>query len=137
MILTIKGKQLPSYSVRTDAFMRWPTIPNKRVFDSYSHLEKFVRNVMDPRIIPSVTLYFSQPWHHNIGHALFDGLYPAYVALICFSPKHLHPFRIFAGIDNCNTCWSEDIYSRFGGLGILKQSVLNKMSKGHWFMFEE
>ncbi|CAF4402611.1 unnamed protein product, partial [Rotaria sordida] len=41
------------------------------------------------------------------------------------------------GIDNCNTCWSEDIYSRFGGLGILKQSVLNKMSKGHWFMFEE
>ncbi|CAF4853107.1 unnamed protein product, partial [Rotaria sp. Silwood2] len=36
-----------------------------------------------------------------------------------------------------NDCWSEDIYSRFGGLGILKESVLNKMSKGNWFMFEE
>ncbi|CAF4769241.1 unnamed protein product, partial [Rotaria sp. Silwood2] len=50
---------------------------------------------------------------------------------------HLHPFRILAGVDDCNDCWSEDIYSRFGGLGILKQSVLNKMSKGNWFMFEE
>ncbi|CAF1144029.1 unnamed protein product [Rotaria sordida] len=137
MILTVKGKQLPSYSVRIDAFVMSHTTPSKRVFDSYSHLEKFVRNVIDPRIIPSVTLYFGQYWHDNIGHALFDGLYPAYVALIRFSPRHLHPFRILARIADCNTCWSEDIYSRFGGLGILKQSVLNKMSKGYWFMFEE
>ncbi|CAF4490791.1 unnamed protein product [Rotaria sp. Silwood2] len=137
MILTVKGQHLPSYSVRTDAFVLWPTTPNKRVFDSYSDLEKFVRTVIDPRIIPSVTLHFGQPWHFNIGHALFDGLYPAYVALIRFSPRHLHPFRILAGVDDCNDCWSEDIYSRFGGLGILKQSVLNKMSKGNWFMFEE
>ncbi|CAF1144011.1 unnamed protein product [Rotaria sordida] len=137
MILTVKGRDLPSYSVRIGAFILWPTTPHKRVFDSYSHLEKFVRNVIDPRIIPSVTLHFSQYWHDNIGHALFDGLYPAYVALTRFSPRHLHPFRILAGINNCNACWSEDIYSRFGGLGILKQSVLNKMSKGYWFMFEE
>ncbi|CAF1144067.1 unnamed protein product [Rotaria sordida] len=137
MILTVKGKQLPSYSIRTGAFTMVHTTPSKRVFDSYSHLERFIRTVIDPKIIPSVTLHFSQPWHDNIGHALFDGLYPAYVALIRFPPRHLHPFRILAGIDNCNTCWSEDIYSRFGGLGILKQSVLNKMSKGHWFMFEE
>ncbi|CAF2742892.1 unnamed protein product [Rotaria sp. Silwood2] len=137
MILTVKGKHLPSYSVRTNAFVLWPTTPNKRVFDSYSELEKFVRTVIDPRIIPSVTLHFGQPWHFNIGHALFDGLYPAYVALIRFSPRHLHPFRILAEVDDCNDCWSEDIYSRFGGLGIVKQRVLNKMSKGNWFMFEE
>ncbi|CAF3271884.1 unnamed protein product, partial [Rotaria sp. Silwood2] len=137
MILSVKGQHLPSYSVRTDAFALWPTTPNKRVFDSYSDLEKFVRTIIDPKIIPSVTLYFGQYWHDNIGHALFDGLYPAYVALIRFSPRHLHPFRILARVSNCNDCWSEDIYSRFGGLGILKQSVLNKMSKGNWFMFEE
>ncbi|CAF4281154.1 unnamed protein product [Rotaria sp. Silwood2] len=137
MILSVKGQHLPSYSVRTDAFALWPTTPNKRVFDSYSDLEKFVRTIIDPKIIPSVTLYFGQYWHDNIGHALFDGLYPAYVALIRFSPRHLHPFRILARVSDCNDCWSEDIYSRFGGLGILKESVLNKMSKGNWFMFEE
>ncbi|CAF4899939.1 unnamed protein product, partial [Rotaria sp. Silwood1] len=76
MILTVKGKHLPKYSVRTDAFILWPTTPNKRVFDSYYDLEKFVRTTIDPRILPSVTLYFGQPWHFNIGHALFDGLYP-------------------------------------------------------------
>ncbi|CAF4425964.1 unnamed protein product, partial [Adineta steineri] len=109
----------------------------KREFDSYFHLEIFVRNIPNPRRIAYVTLYFGQPWHHNIGHALFDGLYSAYVALIRFSPRHLHPFRILAGIGECKDCWSEDVYGRFGGLGIIKQSVLNKLSKGRWFIFEE
>ncbi|CAF4871394.1 unnamed protein product [Rotaria sp. Silwood1] len=137
MVLTVKGTYLPTYSVRIDAFVLWPTTPKERVFDSYSDLEKFVRTVIDPKIISSVTLYFGQYWHDNIGHALFDGLYPAYVALIRFPPRHLQPFRILARINDCNGCWSEDIYSRFGGLGLLKQSILDKMSKGNWFMFEE
>ncbi|CAF5002655.1 unnamed protein product, partial [Rotaria sp. Silwood1] len=137
MVLTVKGTYLPTYSVRIDAFVLWPTTPKERVFDSYSDLEKFVRTVIDPKIISSVTLYFGQYWHDNIGHALFDGLYPGYVALIRFPPRHLQPFRILAGVNDCNDCWSEDVYSRFGGLGLLRLSVLNKMSKSKWFMFEE
>ena len=136
-ILTVKGRSLPPYSVRTNAFNLWPTTPNKREFNSTEELNHFVRRIVDPMIIPSVTLHFSQYWHFNIGHALFDGLYPAYVALIQFPPRHQQPFRILAGIDHCQDCWSEDIYGRFGGLGILKESVLNKMSKGRWFLFDE
>ncbi|CAF1066882.1 unnamed protein product [Adineta steineri] len=136
-ILTVKGSYLPEYSTRTSAFDMWAMKPNKREFDSYYHLENFVRNITYLRRIPYVTLHFGQPWHHNIGHALFDGLYPAYVALIRFSPRHLHPFRILAGIDECDSCWSEDIYGRFGGLGIIKTSVLNKLSRGRWFVFDE
>ncbi|CAF5024723.1 unnamed protein product, partial [Rotaria sp. Silwood1] len=49
MILTVKGKQLPTYTVRTDAFVPSHITPNKRVFDTYSDLEKFVRTVIDPR----------------------------------------------------------------------------------------
>ncbi|CAF0975513.1 unnamed protein product [Adineta steineri] len=136
-ILIINGSYIPEYYIRTDAFNLWPIVLNKREFDSYFHLEIFVRNITNPRRIPYVTLYFGQPWHHNIGHALFDGLYAAYVALIRFSPRHLHPFRILAGISECDGCWSEDVYSRFGGLGIIKQLVLNKLSKGRWFIFDE
>ncbi|CAF4227638.1 unnamed protein product, partial [Adineta steineri] len=136
-ILIVKGSYLPEYSTQTDAFNLWPTKPNKREFDSYYHLQIFVRNITNPRRIPYVTLYFGQPWLHNIGHALFDGLYPAYVALIRFSPRHLHPFRILADIGECKDCWSEDVYSRFAGLGIIKQFVLNKLSKGRWFVFDE
>jgi hypothetical protein len=137
MILTVKGRYLPPYSVRADAFWRWPLTPEKREFDFYSDLEIFVRTIADPKRIPSVTVYFGQLWHYQIGHALFDGLYPAYVALIRFSPRHLNPFRILALIDECDVCWSEDIYGRFGGLGLLKRSVLDKMSKGRWFVFDE
>jgi hypothetical protein len=77
MILTVKGRSLPQYSVRTDAVNLWNTTPNKRVFDTYSDLENFVRTVINPKVLPYVTLYFGQRWHYNIGHALFDGLYPA------------------------------------------------------------
>jgi len=136
-ILTVRGSYLPAYSVRTDAFNNWNIVPNKRVFDTYSKLETFVRDVARPKVIPSLTLHFGQLWHHNIGHALFDGLYPAYVGLIRFSPRHLQPFRILAGIANCKSCWSEDVYSRFGGLGLLRLSVLNAMSNSNWFMFDE
>src|ERR1700722_7732227 len=38
MILTVKEKHLPPYSVRTNAFILWDTTPNKRVFDTYSDL---------------------------------------------------------------------------------------------------
>ncbi|CAF1367828.1 unnamed protein product [Adineta steineri] len=136
-ILIVKGSYLPEYSIRTNAFYMWPTKPNKREFDSYYHLQIFVRNIVKPRRVPYVTLYFGQLWLWNIGHALFDGLYPAYVALIRFSPRHLHPFRILADIGECKDCWSEDVYSRFAGLGIIKQFVLNKLSKGRWFVFDE
>ncbi|CAF3641741.1 unnamed protein product [Adineta steineri] len=136
-ILTIKGSSIPKYYIRTDAFNLWPIVLNKREFNSSFQLEIFVRNITNPRRFPYVTLYFGQPWHDNIGHALFDGLYSAYVALIRFSPRHLHPFRILAGISECNGCWSEDVYSRFGGLGIIKQLVLNQFSRGRWFVFDE
>jgi hypothetical protein len=137
MILTVKGRYLPPYSVRTNAFILYDITPNKRVFDTYFDLEKFVRTIISPMVIPCVTLHFRQFWHKNIGHALFDGLYPAYVALIRFPPRHLHPFRILADLENCNDCWSEDIYNRFGGLGMIKQSVLNQMAVGRWFLFDE
>ncbi|CAF1117634.1 unnamed protein product [Adineta ricciae] len=136
-MLLVKGRSLPIYSVRTDAFFLWPLVPNKREFNTYADLESFVLRIISPKRFPHVTLYFSQPWHYNIGHALFDGLYPAYVAMVRFPPRHLHPFRVLAGIGDCNDCWSEDVYSRFAGLGILKQSVLNKLSQDRWFVFDE
>jgi hypothetical protein len=136
-VLTVNGSKLPNLSVRVAAPTAKNIKPQTRIFDSYADLEKFVRTVINPKMIPSVTLYFREPYHDNIGHALFDGLYPAYVALIRFSPRHLFPFRILADIFPCNICWSEDVYSRFAGLGILKQRVLNQMSRKKWFVFDD
>ncbi|CAF1334249.1 unnamed protein product [Adineta steineri] len=137
LILIVNGRTLPPREVRYNAFGLWDNSPTKYEFPSYKQLDRFVRQIANPMIIPDVTVFFSQSWHYNIAHALFDGLYPAYLALIRFTPRHLHPFRLLVHIDPCNLCWSEDVYSRFAGLGIIKLNVLERMSTERWYMFDE
>jgi len=113
--------------------------PNWRRFYLYKDLDDFVRHKVNPIVIPNLTVYFDQLWLMNIGHALFDGLYPAYVALIRFPPRHLQPFRILlstAGY-NGNHSFSQDVYNRFSGLGTINASILEDISVGRWFAFEE
>ncbi|CAF3815126.1 unnamed protein product [Rotaria sp. Silwood1] len=137
MVVITKGTILPELGVRVFSFGETTVTPSIRQFDSYSELEKFIRDSADPIVIPGVTLSFGFGWLGNIGHTLFDGLYPAYVALIRFPPRHLQPFRLLASIDECATCRDEDILNRFSGLGIMKHYVLNDMSNGSWFVFDE
>lgn len=137
MILIVKGRILPVLAVRTFPFMSQTISPTRLEFDSYSILEKFVRDSADPMVIPGVTLFFTYPWIHNIGHSLFDALYPAYVALIRFPPRHLRPFHLLCAKDNCEGCSAEDIFNRFSGLGVIKHYILNDMSIGNWFVFDE
>ncbi|CAF1317862.1 unnamed protein product [Adineta steineri] len=129
IILTINETQFPLYSLRINSFYLLPIEIKQREFNSYIDLEKFVRTIIELIIFPSVTVYFIQEWHYNISHALFDGLYPAYVALIRFSPRYLQPFRILTELYDRNKCWTEDIYHRFAGLGIIKEPDLKELSK--------
>ncbi|UJR20072.1 hypothetical protein I4U23_023204 [Adineta vaga] len=137
MIFKVKGTSLPNYSVRTNSLQVWSTVIAEREFDSYRSLEDYVRTIAEPTIIPDPTVYFIQDWQYNIGHALFDGLYPAYLALIRFTPRHLQPFRLFTDFRDCEKCWSEDIYQQFSGLPIIKETMLREMSLRRWFMFDE
>jgi len=138
MILTVNDTEWPSfYDVRTNAFAFSSTKPKKHEFKNYVDLENFVRQIARPKIIPSLTVFFGQYWHYNIGHALFDGLYPAFVALIRFAPRHLQPFRILGDLAECKNCWSEDVYRRFAGLGLIKFNIFKKMSRNQWFLFDE
>ncbi|CAF3059234.1 unnamed protein product [Rotaria sp. Silwood2] len=137
MVVIIKGRVLPVLAVRVYSFGTETVTPSILEFDSYSKLENFIRDSADPIVLPGVTLFLMFPWLGNIGHSLFDGLYPAYVALIRFPPRHLHPFRLLCTIDECKTCRDEDIFNRFAALGIIKHYVLNDMSNGSWFVFDE
>ncbi|CAF3822772.1 unnamed protein product [Rotaria sp. Silwood1] len=137
MVLSTKGTVLPVLSVRVHPWGTDSVTPTVQQFDSYSELEKFVRDSANPKVLPGVTLFLHFPWLGNIGHTLFDALYPPYAAIIPFPPRHLQPFRLLAHIDECATCWDEDILNRFSGLGIMKHYVLNDMSNGSWFVFDE
>jgi len=45
-----------------------------------------------------LSLHFNPMFHHNIGHALFDGLYPAFLALMKFGRQD-DPFRPVVGVE--------------------------------------
>ncbi|CAF4462938.1 unnamed protein product [Rotaria socialis] len=151
VVLTVRGNHLPFLLVRIGIRVGTrlkqgidPQIisfcePRIVQFNSSADLERFVHETAKPRVLSSVTVYFKQPWHFNIGHALFDGLYPGYMALTHFPPRHLLPFRSLIDMDNvaCETCWSEDVSSRFSGLGIIKEQILKNMSVHSWFAFNE
>ena len=138
-IFTTKSVRYPLFSVRIGAWISHQLIVNRRRFYSYVDLEEFVRIRINPIVIPNVTVYFDQPWLENIGHALFDGLYPAFVALIRFSPRHLHPFRILlSGSDDfARSDFTRDVYRRFSGLGIINATIFEILSNEEWFAFEE
>ncbi|CAF1607700.1 unnamed protein product, partial [Adineta ricciae] len=138
-ILTTKKTTFPLPSVRTGAIVSSLLTPSRRRFYIYKDLEEFVQKYVQPIVIPKLTVHFDQIWLMNIGHALFDGLYPAYLALIRFSPRHLQSFRILLSTSgyNGNHSFSREVYDRFAGLDTLNASILEDMSIGQWFAFEE
>ena len=137
--LSLKEDNLTLPGVRLEALATTDFRPHHRIFDTYEELYTFIHSTIDPMVLSGLTVHFNQRWHRNIGHALFDGLYPSYVALIRFSPKHVEPFRIFVGLDNsqCSSCFSEDVYSRFGGIGLIKSNIIDSLLPNRWFIFEE
>ena len=137
--LSLKESNLSLPGVRLEALATSDFRPHHRIFDTYEELHEFIRSKADPMVLPGLTIHFNQRWHRNIGHALFDGLYPAYVALIRFAPKHLQSFRVFVGLDTsqCESCFSEDVYSRFGGVGLIKSNVIDAIAPDRWYVFEE
>ncbi|CAF1655824.1 unnamed protein product, partial [Adineta ricciae] len=139
LALSLKEDNLTLPGVRLAALATTEYRPRHLIFDTYEKLHQFVRSENEPRMFSGLTIHFNQLWHGNVGHALFDGLYPAYIAAIRFAPKHLQPFRVLVGFDKsqCQTCFSEDIYSRFAGLGLIKSNVLDVLAQRQWFVFEE
>lgn len=137
--LSLEANNLSLPGVRREAFAPEEYYPQHRVFKTFKELHNFVRFETDPVVFSGLTVHFNARWHENIGHALFDGLYSAYVSLIRFAPRHLYAFRIFAGFGNshCDYCLGEDIYKRFAGIGMIKTNVINSMIPKNWFLFEE
>jgi len=139
-ILTTKKSSLPLANVRVGPWIPTKLIPERRRFYSQSQFIDFLRqNHLNPTYIRNVTIYFDQLWLSNIGHALFDGLYPAYLALIRFPPRHLRPFTILLStiVDSTNTSFTYEVYRTFSGLEIRNFTEMEENSFQRSFVFEE
>ena len=89
----------------------------------------------------NLTLAFTSPWHFNIGHVIFDALYPAFVSLIQFG-KQDEPFRAFVLSE-----WSrhpvvlrtmkgvsarhDEVVGSIGGLGVISATPLDAQDGAH------
>lgn len=136
---SLKQENFSLAGVRIDALATHDYYPKLKTFETEIELNNFVRLEIDPMKFWGLTVHFNPHWLRNIGHALFDGLYPAFVALIRFSPKHLQTFRLFVGLgnSNCEDCFSEDVFSRFAGNGLVKSNLIDSFFPARWFLFDE
>jgi hypothetical protein len=67
-------------------------------------------------------------WAHNIGHALFDGLYPLYTALVKFGYKD-SPFTVFTNITVEER--TKDIVNNFSGNPVYNYNNVDKTRVYH------
>lgn len=59
-------------------------------------------------------LYFDQPWHFNIGHALWDGLYAGWVALVQLGLADRDKFGVIADVGETREP-ADTVFATFGG----------------------
>lgn len=62
---------------------------------------KDIQDYVDSKVLleePDLSVQFNPLFHHNIGHAIFDGLYPAYVALAALGQQE-RKFRPVVSVD--------------------------------------
>eukprot|EP00746_Dinoflagellata_sp_MGD_P129152 gnl/MRDRNA2_/MRDRNA2_63398_c0_seq1.p1 gnl/MRDRNA2_/MRDRNA2_63398_c0~~gnl/MRDRNA2_/MRDRNA2_63398_c0_seq1.p1 ORF type:complete len:600 (+),score=88.93 gnl/MRDRNA2_/MRDRNA2_63398_c0_seq1:120-1919(+) len=92
-------------------------------FPNAAAMNQFVREIRDHTTkYEGLSLIYDSIWHNNIGHALWDGLYPAYTALVQLGM----PFAKYRSVailpGDCKDetqpdgkCMSEGVFRTFGG----------------------
>ncbi len=130
-IYTMGGALNSSYS---DRFTLLPII---KEFLTINELTEYV-NKYDIKNIDNITCCLTHYWDHNISHALFDALYPIYLALLQFYSEE-KKFNIFVDIikivgwvfpGHASREYSVDIFKKFskGNIIINKKNINYKFS---------
>mmetsp|Transcript_159972 Transcript_159972/g.513265 ORF Transcript_159972/g.513265 Transcript_159972/m.513265 type:complete len:566 (+) Transcript_159972:104-1801(+) len=122
-------------------------------FDNESHLQSYL-NALKPERHSGLVLWFGEYYHNNWAHAIWDSLYPAFVALAKFG-RHADRFLPFLDIRDRNwnmtcssppspsdpmACAMEDAFRLFASLGDpAGQTVkVHEVTKaGRWTFFDE
>mmetsp|Transcript_46302 Transcript_46302/g.86800 ORF Transcript_46302/g.86800 Transcript_46302/m.86800 type:complete len:726 (+) Transcript_46302:86-2263(+) len=98
MMLTLEDQ--PSHGdisfLRADKY-EGPWQPGQKTFPGVSAMQEFIdsKTVLEE---PDLSVQFNPLFHQNIGHAIFDGLYPAYVAVTALGDRD-RKFRPVVSVD--------------------------------------
>lgn len=99
--MVLSQEDMPSFEevsfLRADKY-EGPWTP--REIDSFSSVKE-IQDFVDSKVLleePDLSVQFNPLFHQNIGHAIFDGLYPAYVAVTALGDKD-RKFRPVVSVD--------------------------------------
>lgn len=122
--LTLHNVNLPHANRFTNT-LGWK--PNIKIFQSQHDMDKYIKSLSSHIITYDLCAFCSIWWGSNIGHALFDGFYPIYLALVKFSYENSKFFLLTDVISK--DCMIIDIIERFSGNPIIYTNNLTDISK--------
>jgi hypothetical protein len=127
--LTVGAIDIPSVSKWTSSYYWKPLI---KQFSSKDQLEKYM-STLTPITHIDLALYGDMTWCHNIGHGLFDGLYPMYTALVKFGYKDA-PFTVLTDINpnDGGQKMAAEITTKFSENTFLNYHTLDKSTTYHF-----
>lgn len=113
--LTVGGEIPPSVNKWTNTYPWKPKVLN---FESHEQLEAYLAHFGTLGEIP-LAVYGDILWVSNIGHALFDGLYPLFLSLVKFD-KHNEDFTLIVNHWENHREMSTQVMEDFSGNKILE-----------------
>jgi len=116
-------------------------------FIGHDSLVEFWSQVKDAEEVEGLTLPFHGEYHFNVGHALWDGLFPAFVSLVQWNLSSL-PFSPMLDMNMMHEgavearypgqyARMEDIFKTFGGSKLLSVNDFQNKTTGHSSRFKE
>jgi len=120
--LTCKKEDNPPYVNKFTN--QYPFRPKMVLFDSEKDIETYLNSLSNKQEIQLAALG-DNLWYGNIGHALWDGLYPLYIALVKFGYIDEDFVVLFGDFQNKKTLAYEPTV-RFTGYDILDYFKLDK-----------
>lgn len=118
---TLVDVKLPSVNKFTNSYTWAPVV---KIFNSEQDIEQYLAAHKDKVEVELATLG-DNLWYGNIGHALWDGLYPLYLALIKFGYTD-SPFTLLSSDWSNKETMAYDIVTKFSGNHLLEYLQLDK-----------
>ena len=118
---------LPLVNKFTDSYSWAPIV---KTFSNEEEIENYLSNFQNKQEL-ELSILGDNLWYGNIGHALFDGLYPLYLALIKFGYCN-NSFTLLSSDWDNKKVMAYDIISRFSENQLIEYNHLDKSKMIHF-----
>ena len=126
--LTTDKNTNPPYVTKFMNMYRWR--PEIKVFDTEEQIQEYL-NTFENKQEVELSVIGDNLWYGNIGHSLFDSLYPVYLALIKFGYEN-SPFVWLVSDWSNKQTMSYDVVTKFSGNLLMEYPNLDKSTLIHF-----